>query len=339
MIDLSPASYRQQRYTFDGDAAAEIRMASDQDEVVEAVLEAVPARFLEAIVLIGGYGRGDGGYVETAAGGVAPFNDYDYFLVFKDCSPAQAKRLCAGIDCHQLERRTGVEVDFFPLMTAELAHLEYSLMYAEMQQGHRVIYGNPDVLGEMEAMPLDGVSTAEFRRLMVNRGFLLLLNYSTPDPEKFSLYINKAILAVGDSLLHEWGEYHLSLRHRLACLMERSEDEALKHFYLEAVKAKYRPDLARVWTRRELLEVTEIWLGRMQTINAAEVKATVKPLQMFKNLLLNLSQPLLRPRLDRWIRHPREYLGDCLLDQLQDKAEGMGRQSDADLIQLWHRFA
>ena len=49
------------RYTLDGDAGVEARIASDQAVVAEAVEALLQPPGFRALVLMGGYGRGEGG--------------------------------------------------------------------------------------------------------------------------------------------------------------------------------------------------------------------------------------------------------------------------------------
>lgn len=230
------------RYTLDGDEQVEARIAADQERVAAAVAEVVPAQHFMALVLMGGYGRGEGGYVhrQTEHGLVpAPYNDYDYFVVVRRTHRAQRRQLAQRLSgaAKRLEHLLGVEVDFALLRNSRLGRAERSLMNAEMCWGHRVVAGNPDVLRKMPRMPFPTVAPAELTRLLLNRGALLLMNErqlrgsraarhgrGTPSacpavqPEVFFKYLGKAVLACGDALLAMNGCYHPSYPVKLARL-------------------------------------------------------------------------------------------------------------------------
>jgi hypothetical protein len=208
--------HNRNRYTNDGPAAAEARIERDQAIVAEAVRRALPGGELVALVLAGGYGRGEGGY-RVCDGDYLPYNDYDYFVVVNGRRPAErqiARQL--GTVAHELEERVGVEVDFALLRASRLPRLEFTLMYAELQHGHRITCGRDDALSGMRPMPIERIPLAEFTRLMLNRGSLLLMNQrqlaaggpkSGDELEQFSRYLDKALLACADARLAAAGRY------------------------------------------------------------------------------------------------------------------------------------
>jgi hypothetical protein len=234
----APVAAPAERYTLDGDAAVEARIAADQARIARGVTGLVPAEHFVALVLMGGYGRGEGGYVMTAQG-PAPFNDYDYFVVVRGlrrgARAALARQL--GELAETLAVEVGVEVDFALLRREGLAAAEYSLMNAEMRWGHRVVAGDADVLARMPEMPLRALPHGELTRLMLNRGTLLLMNQrrlaelqsiraglgaagglDAADREQFFKYLFKAALACGDARLAADGHYHPSYPEKLARL-------------------------------------------------------------------------------------------------------------------------
>mgnify|MGYP006271841169 FL=1 len=222
------------RYTLDGDPAVEARIDADQQQIAAAVVDSVPAHSFVALVLMGGYGRGEGGYVVTEDG-PAPFNDYDYFVVVRRTSGAQRAALHRELAelAETLTVRVGVEVDFALLSAEHLRRAEYSLMNAEMRWGHRVVAGAPHVLAAMRAMPFVDLPHGELTRLMLNRGALLLMDQQqllerrslgagggmdSGEREVFFKYLFKAVLACGDTRLAADGRYHPSYPEKLARL-------------------------------------------------------------------------------------------------------------------------
>jgi hypothetical protein len=253
--DIAPSN--RERYTLDGDASVEDRIARDQTLVARAVASLVPPEKFVALVLLGGYGRGEGGYV-LRNGQPEPYNDYDYFVVVHGLSRSQRSELTRRLaeQAKALERDVGVEVDFALLRQEKLPRADYSLMNAEMIWGHRVVAGDPGVLAAMPSMPFGGLPPGEFTRLLLNRGALLLMNQrrlgeglplSAEEQEVFFKYLFKAILACGDARLAGRRFYHPSYVMKLELLrsMDWEGKGPFMNLYLQALEAKFHPDYGR----------------------------------------------------------------------------------------------
>ena len=274
------------RYTPDGDAMVESRIGDDQEWIGWVVRDAVPAAHFRALVLIGGYARGEGGY-RYVEGKPEPYNDYDYFVVVGDMDPASLRSLKRRLEDlgHALTARVGVEVDLAVLEEESLPRAEYSLMHAEMLWGHRVIAGDADILKRMPSMPVCGLPLAEFTRLMLNRGSLLLinrdalLNGGVDEPqqrEQFMKYLFKAVLACGDSRLAMADQYHPSYdekRRRLQGVHWAGQEGFLPQYDM-ALQAKFHPayhQYAGVDLEHWLRQVTRLWLETLADLEAARL--------------------------------------------------------------------
>jgi len=213
-----------QRYTLAGPDAVERRIAADQQLVVEGIQALVAGPQLHALVLAGGYGRGEGGY-RIQDGVTVPYNDYDYFVVVRGLSGAERSRLTR--DLHVLAERLShelqLEVDFAVLASERLARLPSCLMYSELKTGHRVLVGDLRALDAIASPPAEELPLAEFSRMMLNRGALLLMNAQalleagavrTRASEQFLRYFSKGVLAAGDARLAAAGCYHSSMAER-----------------------------------------------------------------------------------------------------------------------------
>ena len=208
------------RYTLDGDDTVEARIDRDQRVIAEAVAAAVDPRQFAALVLIGGYGRGEGGYVQADGAEPAPFDDYNYVLVLRQ----SGRRARAALTRHlgevaeSLRNKVGVDVRIGLLRAEQLRQAELSLMNAEMRWGHRVVAGDQDLLLAMRPMPFHRLPAGEITRLMLNRGALLLMNQQRLQPgglepsarEVHFKQLLKAVLACGDARLAAVGRYHPS---------------------------------------------------------------------------------------------------------------------------------
>src|SRR5260370_440217 len=80
-----------QRFTLDGSAELEAQLAAIGEEVLTAIRRIVPERKLEAVMLGGGYGRGEGGGLKTEAG-AGPYNDLEFYICARRHRPRNERR-------------------------------------------------------------------------------------------------------------------------------------------------------------------------------------------------------------------------------------------------------
>jgi hypothetical protein len=274
------------RFTPDGDDAVESRIGYDQQLISAAVMDAVPAQQFRALVLIGGYARGEGGF-RHVDGKPEPYNDYDYFVVVGGMTPAAVQVLKAQLLelGHVLTARVGVEVDLAVLRLEALPRAEYSLMHAEMLWGYRVVAGDAAILAAMPRMPFAGLALAEFTRLMLNRGSLLLMNRNalatgtSGEPrqrEQFMKYLFKAVLACGDARLAAAGQYHPSYSEKWQRLQRLHWDgqERFLPQYRMALEAKFHPayeQYAAARLEKCLQQVTDLWLETLAHLESVRL--------------------------------------------------------------------
>jgi len=357
------------RYTATGSDAVEAAIDRDQRLVSQGVAKSAFSELVESVVMIGGYARGEGGYLVRDSEPGA-YNDYDYFVVLKDAAKTKLpaiRELLTKI-ARELEKAVRVEVDFFPLLESDISQLPFTLMYAEMQAGNRVIHGRNDILSSMPAMPLDAAPDDEFKRLLLNRGTLLLFNQKNiaaetlEDLDEFNKFINKAVLAIGDSILHRNGRYHVSYRVKQQRLREVATTSAeLVELYERAVNHKFEPGSA-VLDVAELVplhnRVVQLWRGefsqhanRVQRSKVTRQAAVAKLRNLAINIRdLGLAKVLVTPILS--LTYPREllYLSlPILLDANSRDVEELRRLLRTDLknwpglveryTSLWYRYS
>lgn len=355
------------RYTLDGDAAVETRIARDQSLIADAVTALVAPSEFRALVLMGGYGRGEGGYC-LRDGQPEPYNDYDYFVVVPNLGRSRRLALTQALAerAKVLEHEVGVEVDFALLREDRLSQADYSLMNAEMIWGHRVVAGDLRVLDTMPRMPFSALPRGEFTRLLLNRGALLLMNQqrlaagaslSEAEQEVFFKYLFKAMLACGDARLAGNQTYHPSYvkKRELLGAMDWDGKEPFMDLYAQAWEQKFHPNYRRYlaenptdWQAR----VVHCWLDTLSWFEqrrlgkgidhwAAYCSPTVPKGQGnawggLRNLAITLrdfdvTEPLRRPR---WsLRYPRERLIGAL-PLLLSETEGLSSRPLAEALAL-----
>ena len=195
------------KYSLYGSPDFDQRVDADMEKIVKAIQKDPEGSHVKAIVLLGGYGRGEG--TPLSVNGVEmPFNDYDLVVVSSHYSRGFTQRI------RQLEplltEQLGIPVDLYPHTFYTLKRAERSLLNYEMQRGHRVIWGSSKVLSMMPEISLKNLSLSEGTRLLMNRGKLLLdmdcrlsssVALSDEEAIHFRKFLWKNHLAFGDCLL------------------------------------------------------------------------------------------------------------------------------------------
>jgi rhamnosyltransferase len=230
-LEINGAPTRdEKRFTLDGDDGLEERLARICQEVLVGVRELVPQEKLEALVLGGGYGRGQGGVLKTAAGDAA-YNDLEFYVFLRGNRVLNERKL--GLKLNHLGERlspeAGLHVEFKIDSLIRLRQSQVSMFSYDLASGHRVVFGNERVFAgcehhhEAQKIPL-----AEATRLLFNRctGLLLAKEYlrqgvlGTDEADFVGRNIAKAQLGVGDAVLAALGKYHWSSLDRGRTLSE-----------------------------------------------------------------------------------------------------------------------
>lgn len=218
--------------------AAEIRIRTDLAAIARRV--AHEDRHLHALVLTGGFSRGEGTVRHDA-----PVNDYDLVAIRR--APG-AGGLYQRLG-HDLTEEIGLEVDLMPVWKARLPFVGRKLFWLDVRLGGRVLVGDPGALDAIRRFTPADVDRAEIARLLGNRAAGLLLALPGPDApvdvEMRDLQATKAVLAALDATLLHQGLYAPRLRERLALTLGHP-DHALFSTAVEW-KLKGRADLPADW--------------------------------------------------------------------------------------------
>ena len=165
---------------------------------------------LWALVLGGGYGRGEGG-VCLQQGVERPYNDLDLFLLVHRAPPAGA---LADLS-QRYHQRLGVDVDFSrPYRPQDVAGWPSCQMFYDLVRGHRVLAGDEDWRSQSSTACWLSPPPLEASRLLLNRGAGLLwamrvqAGLETPPDEDFARRnLFKMWQGLGDALLLLYGQY------------------------------------------------------------------------------------------------------------------------------------
>lgn len=268
------------RYSKDG---------SDQfNEYLDSVLSALSLEIEQAVgppfialILAGGYGRGEGACVITD-GKESPYNDFDLFLVVKDPYVLGEKVLEVT---RSYEHMLKIEVDIGrPLTLTSIRNLPHQLMWQDLLQSHTVLRGPLDILTSHAPSYLsENLPRVEALRLLLNRGSGLVQaiahrydmlsdpSYTLPDEDFIRRNLHKCTLALGDGLLITHGLYAPPLDLRLERLTEAigsfgiDSPELILSLYRQAAAFKTRPDsIATEQPSLETLtETASLWVHTM----------------------------------------------------------------------------
>jgi len=212
--------------------------------VAREVSSALGAR-LVALILVGGYARGEGGCVEGPTG-LRPYNDYDLVAVVRGrAASAHAPLHEVAARC---SARVGVEVYLWPISDRLAAAPPPTLFWLDVALGGaRVLVGSPGIIDGARGIQPRDVPLSETARLLGNRAVGLALSRLAPRFDGAAVrHVHKAVLAVGDAKLLVLDRYRGAVRQRLAELQRfataPSVGAELVRRYAEAVAFRERPD-------------------------------------------------------------------------------------------------
>jgi len=355
---LSPAvPIRGPRFTLDGDEALERHLQRTCARVVSGIQGLISPRRLEAVLLGGGYGRGEGGVLRGPGMGDRPYNDLEFYVAIRGNRHLNELRYRRRLEVlgEILTHLADVEVEFKVTSLAELTRHPVSMFSYDLIAGHRLVWGD----ASLERLPAwdhhrrpAAIPPAEATRLLMNRcsGLLFARTMLQENPlapvatDFVRRNVAKAQLACGDAVLAAHGKYHWSCRERHRRLELLAVDApsawiaAIRRHHAAGVEFKLHPESGPIG-REELSarhrEVTELarqcwlWLesrrlGRRFSSARAYAEDAVdkcpgsSPLRDF---LLNLRADHLRPRARPGLwRHPRQRIFHSLALLLWDPA-------------------
>lgn len=318
------------RYALRSTPEFEQRLDSDFSQVVSAVRTLPQASSIKAIVLMGGYGRGEGTPL-VHQGRQVPFNDYDLVVVSEPLPVSQKAALQHKL--HELEshfgEKFGIPVDLYLHTTSTLRRAEPSLMNYEMRYGHQVLYGEQTILDIMPSYALNNIPLEEGTRLLMNRGKLLLdikeglggdAPLSNAQQMLFQKFIWKNHLAFGDAVLLLFGVYDVSYQTKQERILsfrgssEIPDADWMVEKYLQAIEFKMQGELASLGLEdlyRSYSETCRYFLGFLLWYEGRRFGVHLPSLQTYCAQLTRQLPPLAQ-RLKAFVLNAR-LLGTAML--------------------------
>jgi hypothetical protein len=206
------------RFTIDGSEALEKHLAKICEKVLAGVRVLIPENKLEALVLGGGYGRGQGGVLKTNSGD-APYNDMEFYVFLRGNRVLNERKYHEALAelGERLSGLAGLHVEFKVDSLARLRRSPVTMFSYDLVSGHRILFGGEKVFSRCEHhLNAANIPLAEATRLLFNRCTGLLLakellkkrELSAEDADFVGRNLAKAQLALGDVVLAQAGKYH-----------------------------------------------------------------------------------------------------------------------------------
>ena len=252
------------QYTILENPEADVTVQKALNLVVRNVLELMGEN-LDAILLIGGFGRGEGGVVKEN-GRFRPVNDFDMAVLVAKAYrrihrqyTRQLQELCADLAplCGVKQIDIGIS---HPLRFRFAPNLVESY---EVRNGYKVLWGDIDLEALMPDLPADRLPLLDGAIYFLSRGSGMLIPalYFLLDGkgesgkvekilprhrENFQIEVNKGCLAMGNALLLLRKQYHFSYRERRRRMQQMEmndvpDGEMVRSWYVEAVQQKLLP--------------------------------------------------------------------------------------------------
>lgn len=222
------------------------------DNIAKEIKESIDRKYYEAVILMGGYGRGEGGVI-TVDGKEYPHNNFDFVIISKKIS--QEIKEILDIEFMQIFKKhtkpINIDVEFSIISSSKLKNHQPMVITYDMKYGHKLIAGDASVLSENENFELDTIPAWDIRNLMVNRGTLLIINDLMLEKKELSLnekkiiikHLVKAVIGYGDALLYHLGNYHYSYVQKNILMQNQTEvDPKFKEIYKLAMQFRFSPN-------------------------------------------------------------------------------------------------
>ncbi|MBI9031952.1 hypothetical protein JEZ13_08145 [bacterium] len=222
------------KYTLTGSQEFDNMIDDQLKMVTEEILNLIPPDDIAAILLGGGYGRGEGG-VLIENNKEFLYNDYDLFVILKNVNLLKKRDYQNRI--HLIHEKftplVKIDVDVGPLQTVNaISKAPHWMMWYELKNGFKLLWGNQSIRSYFPDYPHDKMPLMEAYRLLLNRGVGLLLckqhfeTYEETESQEFILRnIRKAQLAMGDAYLIKKKSFHYSYKKRDEIFSELENDQ------------------------------------------------------------------------------------------------------------------
>jgi len=256
------------RFTLDGGDELESHLERICARIAHGVRGLVASRRLEAICLGGGYGRGEGGVLQTPAG-ERPYNDFEFYIFVRGNRHVAEWRYARALDVlgEILTPAAGLHVEFKIASRRELERQPISMFTYDLVSAHHLLHGPENFFRNCAHHRLSPrLPVSEATRLLMNRcsGLLLARDrleapvFTPCDADFVQRNLAKAALALGDAVLTALHRYSWNCRERYRRLCHDLTlggmpewRHAVLRFHEEGVAFKLHPERSQA-SRTEL---------------------------------------------------------------------------------------
>jgi len=236
------------RFTHSGGPALEQTITKIVAQVGETARRTLSSAEMTALLVLGGYGRGEGG-VDRSSGEERLHNNIDFLVVSPDdrSSSARAKERFKHA-LTDLEKASGVGFDISFISMPRLKRSGSLVIWYDARFGHKLVIGEHDPFTPMTQFSRERIPPWDVRNLITNRGTLLLINdhiisnQQEPDQRMLIRHAMKAIIGYGDALLFFLGDYDWSYREkRRRTAVRRDVSSPFRELYDTAMGFRFEP--------------------------------------------------------------------------------------------------
>lgn len=229
------------RYTLSGDDVLENSIKEQLQTITNTLLDKY-GKVIEAIILCGGFGRGEGSYTQDNDNVARAHNDFDIVLVTRK-RISQSELKTVG---QELASRVGIRfIDLGSVRRSQLSKLSPSVFTYDLHAS-QLLYGDASIMDEL---PQYGVSDIPIRDAEIQiQNRLICFMEKTPEEfwiqqdcradkmSEFVLQISKAIIAATIARLVEQKKYVSSYREQNSLVhslgFDQKREELIEQAYL-----------------------------------------------------------------------------------------------------------
>lgn len=236
-------------------------------EVTARILANIPAGTVAAVLLVGGYGRGEGGVV-VEDGRQKAHNNLDFMLLTTPLSRLHHDmKATLDAEVEEIRQRTGFGIDLGFMPLARLALFPRTVFWYDFYHGHKVLAGSEKVVHAFHRPKAAGIDPLDILNLLVNRGTLMVINQvlcsqmtvTDRTPKAIVRHAMKAIIGYGDALLFFKGAYSWSYLEKAANMKARSDvPQYFKDTYNDAMEFRFQPEYAAFTDRNPVKWTSEL---------------------------------------------------------------------------------
>lgn len=297
--------------------------------IIAELLNIIPENLIKSIALTGSFGREEGGVILHEKK-VIPVNDFDITIFpkkninffkskYSHKLESLSQSLLKEIPIKQIDFGIGDIRKFF----LRAAPPFFTVNAYEFIFGYKVLYGNLSLTNLRFLYKARKIPISEGVKYLYTRGSGLLIPFldffqKSNLINDFYKYIelNKACLAIGDSILIRNKKYHYSYKKRLETVnnisfKEIPNGDELKKIYLQALKWKINPcENLNLNIETELHRVAKIFLNYALWYESFRLKTNINSLEDYINIKLN-ERSFLRSNIYD-LSHPLFLIGSYL---------------------------